>query len=87
MGPLYPFFCGVLYVLRTGIPWRDLPEKPFGHWRNVHKRHMRLPRQGGWQNIFDALRIDSDETRDMIDSTICRAHQHSAGYIKKKTTP
>ena len=78
------FVEAVLYRYRTGIPWRDLPENPFGHWRNIHKRHMRWSRKGVWKNVFDVLNTCSDDTYAIIDGTIVRAHQHSAGYLKKK---
>ena len=69
---------GVLYRYRAGIPWRDLPER-FGDFRVVHTRHSRWSRTGVWQRVFEALAQDADNEYAMIDSTIVRAHQHSAG--------
>jgi transposase len=77
------FVEAVLYRYRTGIPWRDLPER-FGEWRNIHKRHTRWSESGVWQRVFEALSDDIDNEYQMIDSTIVRAHQHSSGANKKK---
>lgn len=77
------FVEAVLYRYRAGIPWRDLPER-FGDWKNVHKRHSRWAASGVWENLFKALAVDVDNEYVMIDSTIVRAHQHSAGALKKK---
>lgn len=68
----------VLYRYRAGIPWRDLPER-FGDFRVIHTRHMRWSRKGVWERVFNLLAQDADNEYAMIDSTIVRAHQHSAG--------
>lgn len=75
------FVEAVLYRYRAGIPWRDLPER-FGDFRVIHTRHTRWSRRGVWQRIFQALAEDADNEYAMIDSTIVRAHQHSAGAKK-----
>lgn len=80
------FVDAVLYRYRTGIPWRDLPEC-FGEWKNVHKRFSRWAQSGIWQTVLAHLTADADNEYAMIDSTIVRAHQHSAGAIKKKGNP
>ena len=72
------FVEAVLYRYRAGIPWRDLPER-FGDFRVVHTRHSRWSKSGMWQRVFEALSQDADNEYVMIDSTIVRAHQHSAG--------
>lgn len=72
------FVDAVLYRYRAGIPWRDLPER-FGDFRVVHTRHSRWSKTGVWKRVFDALGGDADNEYAMIDSTIVRAHQHSAG--------
>ena len=72
------FVDAVLYRYRAGIPWRDLPER-FGDFRVVHLRHSRWSQNGTWQRIFETLAQDADNEYAMIDSTIVRAHQHSAG--------
>lgn len=71
------FVDAVLYRYRAGIPWRDLPAR-FGDFRVVHTRHSRWSRTGVWQRVFEALAQDADNEYSMIDSTIVRAHQHSA---------
>ena len=81
------FVEAVLYRYRAGIPWRDLPER-FGDWKNVHRRFSRWAEAGVWDKVFQHLAADADnEYADneyaMIDSTIVRAHQHSAGAQKK----
>ena len=76
------FLDGVLYRYRAGIPWRDLPEV-FGDFRVVHTRYSRWSKKGIWQKIFETLSGDADNEYAMIDATIVRAHQHSAGAKKK----
>lgn len=77
------FVEAVLYRYRAGIPWRDLPER-FGDFRVIHTRHTRWSRSGVWERVFKHLAQDADNEYAMIDSTIVRAHQHSAGAQKKK---
>ena len=77
------FVEAVLYRYRACIPWRDLPER-FGDFRVIHTRHTRWNRTGVWKKVFEILAKDADNEYAMIDSTIVRAHQHSAG-AKKKT--
>jgi transposase len=77
------FVEAVLYRYRAGIPWRDLPER-FGDFRVVHTRHTRWSKTSVWEKVFNLLAQDSDNEYAMIDSTIVRAHQHSAGAKKKK---
>lgn len=72
------FVEAVLYRYRAGIPWRDLPER-FGDFRVVHTRFSRWSKSGVWQRVFQTLAVDADNEYAMIDSTIVRAHQHSAG--------
>lgn len=72
------FVEAVLYRYRAGIPWRDLPER-FGDFRVVHTRFSRWSKTGVWQRVFSALAEEADNEYAMIDSTIVRAHQHSAG--------
>jgi transposase len=76
------FVEAVLYRYRAGIPWRDLPER-FGAWKNVHTRHTRWAESGVWERVLKHLVADADNEYAMIDSTIVRAHQHSAGAQKK----
>ncbi|KXV70075.1 hypothetical protein AD951_03960 [Acetobacter malorum] len=66
----------------AGIPWRDLPVR-FGDWKNVHRRLRRWCESGVIERIFRHLAADRANEYMMIDSTIVRAHQHSAGAHKK----
>jgi putative transposase len=74
------FIEAVLYMARTGIPWRDLP-KDFGQWDAVYKRLRRWAARGLWKKLWEKL--PSDELKRakniFIDSTIIRAHHHAAG--------
>jgi transposase len=76
------FVEAVLYRYRTGMPWRDLPER-FGDGVKVHLRFSRWAKSGVWERVFQYLAADADNEYAMIDSTIVRAHQHSAGAQKK----
>jgi len=76
------FVEAVLYRYRAGVPWRDLPER-FGAWKAVHTRFGRWSRSGVWERVFQHLAADADNEHAMIDSTVVRAHQHSAGAQKK----
>lgn len=72
------FIDAVMWIAKTGAPWRDLPES-YGKWATVHKRFIRWSKKGVWQMIFNTLAADADTEWLMIDSTIVRAHQHAAG--------
>jgi transposase len=76
------FVEAVLYRFRAGIPWRDLPER-FGDWKIVYQRFSRWAMGGVFERIFKELARDHDNEYMMIDTTIVRAHQHSAGARKK----
>jgi transposase len=76
------FIEAVLYRYRAGIPWRDLPAR-FGDFKAVHKRLVRWCESGVFERIFIHLAADSDNEYMMLDSTIIRSHQHSAGARKK----
>jgi transposase len=75
------FINAVLWIAKTGAPWRDLPER-FGPWGSVWKRFDRWAKKGVWQRVFEVLR-DPDLEWMIIDSTVVRAHQHAAGAEKK----
>jgi len=77
------FVEAVLYRYRAGIPWRDLPER-LGDWKNTHRRFSRWAKTGVWKRVFEQLASEADNEYAMIDSTIVRAHQHSAGAPKKR---
>jgi len=75
------FVEGVLWIVRTGSPWRDLPGV-FGEWNSVFRRFSRWSRKGVWWRIFEAMADDTDFEYLIVDSTIIRAHQHAAGAKK-----
>src|ERR1700687_1761129 len=76
------FVEAVLCRFRAGIPWRGLPER-FGGPIKLHTRFSRWAESGVWKKVFEILAADVDNEYAMIDSTIVRAHQHSAGAQKK----
>ncbi len=76
------FVDAVLYRYRAGLPWRDLPER-FGKGKSIHQRFGRWAKSGVWARVFAAVGGDPDDEYAMIDATIVRAHQHSAGARKK----
>ena len=80
---LYRCRTGMPYRCRTGMPWRDLPER-FGDGVQVHRRFSRWAKSGVWERVFQYLAADADDEYAMIDSTIVRAHQHSAGAKKRR---
>ena len=76
------FVEAVLWLARTGSPWRDLPTE-FGPWNSGYQRSARWSRRGVWHRVFAELAQDADFEEVFIDSTIVRAHQHAAGAPKK----
>ena len=72
------FVEAVLWVARTGSPWRDLPDD-FGKWSTVYTRYWRWAQKDKWESIFKRLSEDADFEYVMIDGTIVRVHQHGAG--------
>ena len=72
------FVEGVLWIVRTGSPWRDLPEA-FGDWNSVFRRFSRWSIKGVWWRIFEAMSDDPDFEYLIVDSTIVRAHQQRRG--------
>jgi transposase len=83
---------GILWILRTGAPWRDLPER-YGPWRTVAGRFYRWQRAGIWQRMFDAIKQQVDAVGQLdwaihyVDGTIVRAHQHAAGAKRGTQQP
>jgi transposase len=75
------FVDAVLWIGKTGAPWRDLPER-FGKSNSVWRRFDRWATKGVWLRIFEALK-DPDLEWLILDSTVIRAHQHAAGAVKK----
>jgi transposase len=75
------FVNAVLYVARTGIPWRDLPAR-YGNWNSVWRRFRRWAAAGVWGRVLEAVR-DPDVSTLILDSTVVRAHPAAAGAQKK----
>jgi transposase len=78
---------GILWRLRTGAPWRDLPER-YGPWKTVYTRFRRWQQGGVWARALAALQADADARGDLdwslhfLDGTTIRAHPHAAGAKK-----
>jgi transposase len=78
---------GILWILRTGAPWQDLPRR-YGKTKTVSSRYYRWRRAGIWDRIFAELQAQADYNGELdwtlhfVDSTIIRAHQHAAGAKK-----
>ena len=68
----------ILYVVRTGIPWRDLPLQ-YGPWKSVYTRFRRWSRSGLWDKIFSHISKNCNNKCNMIDSTVIKVHQHASG--------
>lgn len=72
---------GIFYILRTGAPWRDLPER-YGPRTTVYNRYTRWGERGVWKGIFDALAKQCEYSLIFIDSSIVKAHRAAAGSKK-----
>ena len=79
------FVEAVLWIARTGAPWRDIPEC-YGHWHRVYVRYDRWSRKGVWEKLFEAVSDDPDLEYLMVDGSIVRVHQHGAAQKKIKKT-
>ena len=71
------FVNGVLWVLRSGAHWHDLPER-YGKWKSVHTRFARWAKAGVWERVFAVLTKDRRNEYLMLDTTLVRAHQQAA---------
>ncbi|MFC7794151.1 IS5 family transposase [Streptomyces cinereoruber] len=74
---------GILHRVRTGVQWRDLPER-FGPWKTVYERHRLWSTDGTWERLLQQVQAAADAAGEIdwdisVDSTIVRAHQHAAG--------
>lgn len=72
------FLNAVLWKVRTGVPWRDLPPR-FGKWKTIYSRFRRWAVAERFKALFEALQIDVDDNWNSIDGSYVRAHQHAAG--------
>jgi transposase len=72
------FIEAVLFRAKTGMPWRDLPER-FGPWKSVFNRFSNWARKGHWAVIFRELQLEVDETGSIVDGSVVRAHQDASG--------
>ncbi|MFE2383468.1 IS5 family transposase, partial [Streptomyces misionensis] len=77
---------GILHRVRTGVHWRDLPER-FGPWKTVYERHRLWSADGTWERLLQQIQAEADAAGEIdwdvsVDSTIVRAHQHAAGARK-----
>lgn len=83
---------GILWKIRTGAPWRDLPER-YGPWQTVYSRFRRWRLAGIWDRLFEAVqrRADAagqvDWTLQFVDGSVIRAHQHAAGAKRGTQNP
>ena len=81
---------GILYVLKTGTPWRDLPDE-FGNWSTVYERFRLWSHDGTWEKVLGALQAhrqaggEIDWDLFVIDGTVIRAHKAAAGASKKSS--
>jgi transposase len=78
---------GILHVLRTGTPWRDLP-RAYGRWHTIYRRRQRWIERGVWGAIWKLLKRLKGVDLKMVflDATVVRVHQHAAGAAKKKAS-
>ena len=76
-----PILNGVIWLARSGAPWRDLPER-YGPWQTVYTRFQEWLKSGVVEQIFAALSIDADMETLSLDSTSVRVHQHGTGAKK-----
>jgi transposase len=72
---------GMLWKAKTGVPWRDLPER-FGPWQTVYSKFRLWSHNDVFQTLFKSLAVDADMQEVSIDSTSCKVHQHASGAKK-----
>ena len=89
--PHRPIVEGIVYRLRTGVPWRDLPSE-FGSWQTAHRRHYKWSKDGTWDRVLAELQADADaagqiDWRTSVDSTVSRVHQHGATAARCSSGP
>jgi transposase len=74
------FINGVMWILRTGAPWRDLPDS-YGDWKNTHRRFSRWRDRGIWEKLLELVMDEPDCEWLMIDATHIKVHPHASGAI------
>ena len=74
---------GIVWIMRTGAPWRDLP-KEFGSWNSIYNKFNKWSKTGFWQFIWDRLKEDIDNQDNSIDASIIKAHQDACRSKKKR---
>lgn len=81
------FINAVIWIAKTGAPWRDLPER-FGSWKTIFNRFSEWSKSDRWGAVFAALAVTDDEVGSLMDGSVVRAHQDSCGGKggPKKTT-
>ena len=81
----YKFFCSILYVLRTGVSWRDLPED-YGCWHTIYTRYKRWSKNGFFGYLLYRLQSTKAALMDIVfvDGSIIPLHRHGGGALKKE---
>ena len=80
------FLEAILFLIRTGIPWRDMP-RHFGHWNSVYKRYANWAENAVWERVFAVLTGGNlDLSEASLDSSSVRVHQHAAGQGRRRAT-
>lgn len=81
----YNFFCGVLYVLRTGVSWRDLPLE-YGNWHTIYTRYKRWSENGFFWRLLYFLQSSKQLLIEtvFVDGSIVPLHRHGGGALKKE---
>ena len=80
---------GILWILSSGAPWRDVPER-YGKFQTLHRRHLRWRADGTWERVLQSLRVQADQrglidwSQWNVDATSIRATRHAAGARKKR---
>ena len=72
------FIEAVLFRAKTGMPWRDLPER-FGPWKSIYNRFNNWAKRGHWATIFKELQLEIDDVGSIVDGSVVRAHQDASG--------
>ncbi len=77
---------GMIWVLRTGAPWRDMPSE-FGNWNSVYRRFRRWSDKGVFERIFETTQGELDMQSTQIDGSFIKVHQHASGAPKAEARP